>query len=78
MDIAEFAATAAVQLGHVVTAARRTAEEVICGEYPASPASLVEHLPVLHHLIDLRSNTPLGDPAPDRVTYARAMRARVR
>lgn len=29
--------------------------------YPAGPADLTEHLPVVRHLIELRAGRPLGD-----------------
>ncbi|WP_189212318.1 NAD(P)-dependent oxidoreductase [Actinokineospora fastidiosa] len=61
IDVAAFAETAAPQIGHVVTGATATATELTCGEYPAGPADLTEHLTVIRHLIDLRRTGPLGD-----------------
>lgn len=61
IDVAEFAATAATQLGHVVSAAPATAAELAAGDYPRGPADLAEHLTVLRHLIDLRAGHQLGD-----------------
>jgi 3-hydroxyisobutyrate dehydrogenase-like beta-hydroxyacid dehydrogenase len=61
IDLTEFATTAATQLGHVVTAAAATADEVRSGNHPAGPATLREHLTVVRHLIDLRSGSALGD-----------------
>lgn len=61
IDVAEFADTARVQLGHVVTAVRTTVTELQHHNYPAGPASLSEHLAVIRHLVDLRSGQPLGD-----------------
>jgi hypothetical protein len=45
----------------VVTALPETTSEVLAGEYPAGPASLDEHLPVVQQLIDLRAGSVLGD-----------------
>lgn len=61
MDLTEFAETAAGQLGHVVAAAPGTATEVLSATYPAGPATLGEHLPVVRHLIELRAGQGLGD-----------------
>ena len=61
LDLREFGDTARTQLGHVVTALPETTSEVLAGEYPAGPASLDEHLPVVQQLIDLRAGSALGD-----------------
>jgi 3-hydroxyisobutyrate dehydrogenase-like beta-hydroxyacid dehydrogenase len=61
LDLGEFADTATIQLGHVVAAVPETASEVLAGEYPAGPADLREHLPVVRQLIDLRVGSALGD-----------------
>ncbi|MEV4535861.1 NAD(P)-binding domain-containing protein [Asanoa sp. NPDC049518] len=61
IDVAEFAETAATQLGHVVASAGATAAEVRQASYPRGPADLTEHLTVIRHLIDLRSGHRLGD-----------------
>ncbi|AQZ62695.1 2-hydroxy-3-oxopropionate reductase [[Actinomadura] parvosata subsp. kistnae] len=61
IDVTEFAASAADQLGHVVTGAPGTAAELLRAAYPAGPATLAEHLTVLRHLIGLRDGQVLGD-----------------
>jgi 3-hydroxyisobutyrate dehydrogenase-like beta-hydroxyacid dehydrogenase len=61
IDVAEFADTATTQLGHVVAAVGDTVSELRQAAYPPGPADLTEHLPVVRHLIDLRSGRPLGD-----------------
>ncbi|MGR6918972.1 NAD(P)-dependent oxidoreductase [[Actinomadura] parvosata] len=61
IDVAEFAETAAGQLGHVVTGAPGTASELLRATCPAGPATLAEHLTVLRHLIRLRDGQVLGD-----------------
>lgn len=61
IDIDEFIATAAIQLGHVIEGSTATAAELRKGEYPPGPASLDEHLAVLRQLINLRTSSKLGD-----------------
>ncbi|GAA2588782.1 NAD(P)-binding domain-containing protein [Actinomadura fulvescens] len=61
IDVAEFARTAATQLGHVVTAVPATVSELREADYPAGPANLAEHLTVVRHLIGLRAGRRLGD-----------------
>jgi 3-hydroxyisobutyrate dehydrogenase-like beta-hydroxyacid dehydrogenase len=61
LDLQEFADTARIQLGHVVDAVPGTVSEVLTSAFPAGPASLDEHLPVVRQLIELRSSSPLGD-----------------
>lgn len=61
IDLAEFATTAGTQLGHVVAAASATSDEMRQGDYPSGPATLAEHLTVVHQLIALRAGQRLGD-----------------
>ncbi|MDP9844441.1 NAD(P)-dependent oxidoreductase [Streptosporangium lutulentum] len=61
IDLTEFSHTAAVQLGHVVTAVPATVSELLRADYPAGPADLTGHLTVVRHLIGLRSDRRLGD-----------------
>jgi 3-hydroxyisobutyrate dehydrogenase-like beta-hydroxyacid dehydrogenase len=61
VDVAEFSATAATQLGHVVAGLPGTVAEILDGSYPAGPATLAEHLPVIRHLIAERAGSPVGD-----------------
>ncbi|MQA97177.1 MAG: hypothetical protein GEV11_21995 [Streptosporangiales bacterium] len=61
IDVSAFAATATTRLGHVVGSVHDTASEVLERSYPAGPASLAEHLPLLHQLIDLRAGSAIGD-----------------
>ena len=41
--------------------AAATAEEIAAGDYPAGPASLAEHLPLLRQLIESRRGARTGD-----------------
>lgn len=59
-DIARFARAAALQVGHVSGSAAATASEVVERTHPRGPASLVEHLPVLDRLLQLRAGATLG------------------
>jgi hypothetical protein len=61
IDLAEFAETAGAQLGHVVSAVPDLVTELRRADYPAGPASLREHLPVIRRLVELRAGQPLGD-----------------
>lgn len=61
IDLAEFAGTAAIQLGHVVGSATATAGEVESRDYPRGPADLTEHLRVLDQLAELRTGNRLAD-----------------
>ncbi|PSL01306.1 3-hydroxyisobutyrate dehydrogenase-like beta-hydroxyacid dehydrogenase [Haloactinopolyspora alba] len=61
LDVAGFAETAAIQLGHVVAAAADTAGEVLDGEYPRGPADLREHRMVVDELVAQRAGSALGD-----------------
>jgi 3-hydroxyisobutyrate dehydrogenase-like beta-hydroxyacid dehydrogenase len=56
-----FVDAAVAQLGHVVAGAAATADEVATGVYPAGPASLAEHLPLLGQLIESRRRARTGD-----------------
>jgi 3-hydroxyisobutyrate dehydrogenase-like beta-hydroxyacid dehydrogenase len=56
-----FAETVAAQLDHVPRSAADVVAEVREGEFPAGPASLVEHLPVIRRLLDAREHARLGD-----------------
>jgi 3-hydroxyisobutyrate dehydrogenase-like beta-hydroxyacid dehydrogenase len=59
-DVARFARAAALQVEHVSGSAAATASEVMHRTHPRGPASLVEHLPVLDRLLQLRSGAALG------------------
>ncbi len=61
VDLQEFAATAAGQLGHVVRAAPAAADELARGDYPAGPADLGEHRTLVGRLREFRAGRPLGD-----------------
>ncbi|GAA3124465.1 NAD(P)-binding domain-containing protein [Planomonospora alba] len=61
VDVAGFARTAGVQLGHVVAGVPGTVSELLEADYPAGPARLTEHLAVVRRLIGLRSGLRLGD-----------------
>ncbi|SDI32450.1 3-hydroxyisobutyrate dehydrogenase [Actinokineospora alba] len=61
VDVAEFAATAGPQIGHVVAGVPATVAELRDGEYPAGPATLTEHLTLLRKLGGQRAGTRLGD-----------------
>jgi 3-hydroxyisobutyrate dehydrogenase-like beta-hydroxyacid dehydrogenase len=61
IDPAAFGETAAVQIGHVADGVPATVAELARADYPAGPAGLAEHLPVLRELIALRAGRPLGD-----------------
>ena len=61
VDPHDFAEAAVGQLGHVVAGAAATADEVARGDYPAGPASLAEHLPLLRQLIESRRSARTGD-----------------
>jgi 3-hydroxyisobutyrate dehydrogenase-like beta-hydroxyacid dehydrogenase len=61
IDVAEFAETAATQLGHVVTATPDSATEMLRAEFPPGPADLTQHLPVIRNLVELRADARLGD-----------------
>lgn len=67
IDVAEFAATARTQLGHVVTSVPDTAKEIGRGDFPRGPADLTEHLTVVRQLVALRAGRPLGDGGLDAV-----------
>ncbi len=61
VDPHDFVDAAVTQLGHVVAAAAATADEVATGDYPAGPASLAEHLPLLRQLVESRRGARTGD-----------------
>lgn len=61
VDVAEFAATAGPQIGHVVAGVSATVAELREGEYPSGPATLTEHLTLIRQLIGQRAGTRLGD-----------------
>ncbi len=61
VDITEFADMATTQVGHVAGSAHDTASEMLDRKYPAGPATLVEHLPLLRQLADLRTGSTIGD-----------------
>lgn len=61
IDVAEFARTGTVQLGHVVSGVPATVAELLRAEYPAGPADLTEHLTVVRYLVELRGAARLGD-----------------
>ncbi|MEV0721139.1 NAD(P)-binding domain-containing protein, partial [Asanoa sp. NPDC050611] len=50
VDVAEFAAGARTQLGHVVAGVDATADETRQGAYPPGPADLTEHLAVVRQV----------------------------
>lgn len=56
-----FAHAAGRQLGHVVAETVATADELETHQYPRGPASLDEHLVVLHQLRAARTSSRLGD-----------------
>lgn len=60
VDPRAFADAATTQLGHVVSGAAATASEVAEGDYPAGPASLAEHLPLLRQLVAARRTARTG------------------
>jgi len=60
VDAAQFAPFAARQLAYVVDGAPETAREVAERDYPAGPASLAEHAPVLDKIVALRSRGGLS------------------
>lgn len=57
----EFAGAAMRQLQHVINSVEDTTEELIHRQYPRGPASLDEHLTLLHRLRAARQQSPLGD-----------------
>jgi 3-hydroxyisobutyrate dehydrogenase-like beta-hydroxyacid dehydrogenase len=61
IDLEDFAALAATQLGHVVAGAAGTAREITSGSYPRGSADLTEHETVLAKLVSLRADQRLGD-----------------
>jgi 3-hydroxyisobutyrate dehydrogenase-like beta-hydroxyacid dehydrogenase len=61
VDPHDFVDAAVVQLGHVVEGVATTAVEVAAGDYPAGPASLAEHLPLLRQLVESRRGARTGD-----------------
>lgn len=63
VDVVEFAPFAARQLGFVVEGVGETAREVVEGDYPRGPASLVEHGAVLERIVGLRRGGGLGEVA---------------
>ncbi len=67
VDLDLFADTVSAQLGHVPRAASDVVGEVRAGEFPAGPASLAEHLPVIRQLLDVREHARLGDGGLDAV-----------
>ena len=61
VDPHDFVEAAAAQLGHVVAGAAATADEAAAADYPAGPASLAEHLPLLRQLLESRRGATTGD-----------------
>ncbi|TYP86737.1 NAD(P)-binding domain-containing protein [Blastococcus xanthinilyticus] len=61
VDIAAFAEAARVQLQYVVEGAEGAATELVSHQYPAGPADLRQHAPVVEALADLRQGSTLGD-----------------
>jgi len=70
VDPETFVPFAAKQLGYVLDAAPQVAREVRDRRYPRGPATLVEHAPVLDHLIQLRSSVGMNT---DHLGYIRAL-----
>ena len=61
VDPREFTEAAAAQLGHVVAGVAATVDEVSTDDYPAGPASLAEHLPLVRQLVESRRGARTGD-----------------
>lgn len=61
IDLDGFAETLHAQLDHVPASTAQVVAEVRAGAFPAGPASLAEHLPVLRRLVDARAGAGLGD-----------------
>lgn len=61
LDLFEFSRTSRAQLEHVVSGVPATTAELHRRDFPPGPSDLAGHLPVIRHLVELRSGRPLGD-----------------